>query len=169
MERVEDRPAVDALDRDAVGVLGRVHRRVEGTQHEERRGQQPPRRREASRDEQQPVDHARDDGEPAAPEAVDEDAGESAREQPADRHRGDRRPELRVGQVEPGLDRGQAREHVGDERAVHEEQHADAHSGTNGQAGRTGDRRHRTGTVAAMGLIRLESLTEVIRAGDRPV
>ena len=143
VERVQDRAAVPPLDDDPVGVLRGIHRRVERAQHQEAGREERPRRRQPQPGEQRAEHEPGQDGEPAAADALDEQAGQPARDEPADRHRGHRGTELRVRQAEVRLDHGEPRQDVGDERAVDEEQGTDREPRASG-VGRNGRGVHRS-------------------------
>ena len=123
VEALEDRPPVDPLDPEAVRVHRRVHGRVEHAQHEVRGGERRPRGGEADRGER---DRRADPEGTATREARagDEHPGEPLSSPPIGKGRyGD--PQLRVREAEAVLDRGQAGQHRGGDRAVGEEQRAD--------------------------------------------
>ena len=143
VEALEDRPAVHPLHAEAVGVHRRVHRRVEHAEHEVREREHRPRLGESNRCKRDDEPDAREDGEARTPHARDEHAGQAAREQPADRQRGDGGAELGVRQPERVLDRGQPRQHRCGDRAMGEEQRADGDPGGSGARGIDG-RRHGT-------------------------
>jgi hypothetical protein len=108
------RPAARGMINAAPGVHGCVHHGVEHAQDKERRGQSDPAGGEADRPEEQAEGNPRADRDATARKADDQEAGHRARDQPADRHRGDRSPESGVRQLELTLDRRQPRKHVGD-------------------------------------------------------
>jgi hypothetical protein len=118
-----------------VRVHRRVHGRVEHAQDEVGTREREPRRREADRGERERRADARQDRDPRAARTGDEHAGETPGEQPPDGQGGDGGAELGVREVERVLDRGQAREHRGGDRAVREEQRADGDPGTPGTRG----------------------------------
>ena len=125
VQRVQDRAAVAPLDAQGVRVVRDVGHGVERAGDEQRERQREPDRRGADehqvgRDDER-ADGCDDRGAPAG----DERAAGQADEQRAEAVRPDGRPERGPREVEAVLDLGVARDDVGVERAVGEEQGPD--------------------------------------------
>ena len=110
VEPLQDRPAIDALHADAVRVLRCIHDRVEHAQHQERERERRPRWRLPDRDDRERRRDARHGAHPSAAEARDQHPGEPAGEEAPDRQRGDRGPQLGVGEAQPVPDLRQPRQ-----------------------------------------------------------
>src|SRR5204863_3166057 len=125
------------------------------------------RRRERRREERRGRTHERDGRDDAAPDALAEPPRDGHRQQRSQRHREEREPELRAGQVGVALDRRNARRPRPEQEAVGEEDERDCDARPAHHASTTSTPAARNGSSAVAGAEL--SVTKYVSSSSRAI